>query len=614
MNAHQPIQSKQVIHLLYVPTIFCNLGCQYCYLGEQTNTKTLKKDQEQALGTLEFALAAFLKNDILPFNVSLHGGEVTTLPADTLDGLFTIIRNHYHQHHKTLVAQGFKKAHPHIKTNLFNFHKLYDLMVEHQVSISASVDLPLSLHEKYRTTKQGKSTLERTLQNVRLLGNYPHYKKMSSVLYREHFDKTDELIEDIWHIHNELGFDMNYFNFMFGFESELNDIRFTGRDANITQALPDELQVEFYQKMKNSFMGTELEMGLKRHWFDEFKPSYCTNAFNCGERFFLLQGDGNIYSCVRGQGVEPFHYGNIYTDSVESIMNNGQRKINVVHQQQGLDKDCKQCDYIHICHTGCAVVKQQRKSGKSYTCALQKAIYKDNPELYPSAQSKQHQKILSQEYALSMHPDLTSRQLVFDLPEKETLANHRLILPNDLNDNKNTLGEIIEKDSVLQTLYSNDAIVFELEGDCQTLASQILKPARTVFSLSDDQCFRLHIRKSFFAANCSELIRNTLFLQMLSNNKVIYGDEQRSKQAHIFSYQVYYDQLSPSEMYDDYVMLDLTGLFKLHSHLFKKNVLNNFFVTTHFLREYHYQKQKMNGFYHIQAINLPFQNLEFYWS
>ena len=47
-------------------------------------------------------------------------------------------------------------------------------------------------------------------------------------------------------------------------------------------------------------------MGLKRHWFDEFKPSYCTNAFNCGERFFLLQGDGNIYSCVRGQGVEPF--------------------------------------------------------------------------------------------------------------------------------------------------------------------------------------------------------------------------------------------------------------------------------------------------------------------
>jgi len=38
------------------------------------------------------------------------------------------------------------------------------------------------------------------------------------------------------------------------------------------------------------------------------------------------------------------------------------------------------------------------------------------------------------------------------------------------------------------------------------------------------------------------------------------------------------------------------------------------FVTTGQLREYHYQKQKNNAFYHIQAINLPFQNFEFYWD
>ena len=38
---------------------------------------------------------------------------------------------------------------------------------------------------------------------------------------------------------------------------------------------------------------------------------------------------------------------------------------------------------------------------------------------------------------------------------------------------------------------------------------------------------------------------------------------------------------------------------------------NNLFFTTFFLREYHYQKQRGNAFYHIQAINLPFQNFEF---
>ena len=40
---------------------------------------------------------------------------------------------------------------------------------------------------------------------------------------------------------------------------------------------------------------------------------------------------------------------------------------------------------------------------------------------------------------------------------------------------------------------------------------------------------------------------------------------------------------------------------------------NNIFFTTSSLRDYHYVKQKNNAYYHIQAINLPFQNIEFYY-
>ena len=42
-------------------------------------------------------------------------------------------------------------------------------------------------------------------------------------------------------------------------------------------------------------------------------------------------------------------------------------------------------------------------------------------------------------------------------------------------------------------------------------------------------------------------------------------------------------------------------------------MLNNLFVTTFLLREYHYQKQKANAFYHVQTANLPFQNFEFHF-
>ncbi len=60
-------------------------------------------------------------------------------------------------------------------------------------------------------------------------------------------------------------------------------------------------------------------------------------------------------------------------------------------------------------------------------------------------------------------------------------------------------------------------------------------------------------------------------------------------------------------------MFDLSGVINLHKDLYKRNVLNNLFFTTLFLRDYHYQKQKNNAFYHIQAINLPFPNIEFFY-
>ena len=95
---------------------------------------------------------------------------------------------------------------------------------------------------------------------------------------------------------------------------------------------------------------------------------------------------------------------------------------------------------------------------------------------------------------------------------------------------------------------------------------------------------------------------------------VVYGDEQRSKQEHLFNHQLFYNLLKPSPLFEDFVVADLSGLLELHRELFIKGVLNNLFVTTTYLRDYHYQKQKANAFYHIQAINLPFQNFEFYWD
>ena len=100
----------------------------------------------------------------------------------------------------------------------------------------------------------------------------------------------------------------------------------------------------------------------------------------------------------------------------------------------------------------------------------------------------------------------------------------------------------------------------------------------------------------------------------LSGDMVLYGDEGRMKQRHIMTEMVYLDVLSagPCDR-DGYYMLDITHIFREYGRFFSMEEANNLLFTTSALRDYHYAKQKNNGFYHMQAMDLPFQNIEFYY-
>ncbi len=598
----QQAQGRRHIHLLYVPTVYCNLDCSYCYLGQQTSTADLKLDIKRAVSTLRFALNKFEEAGVLPFNVSLHGGEVTTLPVPVLDELFGIIRGHYLQHYDELNALGYRKSTPHIKTNLFRFEPLLELFNRHKVSVSASIDLPLALHDQHRLRRDGKGWLGRTEDNLRLLGRYPHSSKISATLSAVHLQDIDAIVNDIWYIHRELGFDMNNMNLMFAFESELNT-----SDPNKMPLAPvyADGQLALYHALHERFVGTELEEGLRRNWFDEFSPSYCTNAFNCGEKFYLLQSDGNVYSCVRGQGIAEFHYGNIFTDSIEQILQTGAHKISHMHQQFGFEGSCQDCSHLSVCHTGCAVVKFQRHNPKSYTCDLQRQMYADQPLTYP-ADSPAEQRQYASDYAQQMHPALVAQGLVKIEPPAP-----RLVLPNDLADEKNELLKIIASDPALQQLYRDDAFVLEHDGELMALSSQILKRERVLISVADIDPLGVHVHRDLLQGG--EAHRNTLYVQLLRDSPVVYGEEARTKQEHLFTYQLWLEHLTPSAHNPEYVYADLRSIIKAHAHLYQHGVLNNLFITTSALRDYHYQQQKNNAFYHIQAINLPFQNIEFYY-
>jgi len=186
--------------------------------------------------------------------------------------------------------------------------------------------------------------------------------------------------------------------------------------------------------------------------------------------------------------------------------------------------------------------------------------------------------------------------------------------PNDFSPDRHALQTLIDGDAILKPLYNEGVFKLELDSEVIELASPILKAHSNWYTVAQGEKLVVHFPRSLLEVNCDEPVRNTLYLQMLRDTPVVYGDEKRTKQAHLFTYQVYADCLAPSDRFGtDHVMADLSGIVALHGGLYQRGVLNNLFFTTSYLRDYHYQKQKNNAFYHIQAVNLPFPNLEFFY-
>lgn len=570
---------NKYIHLLYVPTMACNMGCKYCYLEENTKDE---KTKYKPLETLEYAIEKFRQNNVIPFNISLHGGEVTTLSKKDFHDIIEYISNYYNKNRNIITNAGFKVGTPHIKTNLYDLEKHIDTIKEFNVSISGSLDLPLFLHDKYRVTKGNKKTLDKIFKNIELMRNIPNKKKVSSTIFKEHYNHIEEIIKDIKYLNKNTCLDMNDFNFMIGFDYNSN---------GILHHITEEEQVEFYKRMHKEFNGTDLTVGVNGPWFDEFGPGYCTNCDNCGEKFFLLEKNGDIYSCVRGQKNKDYYYGNIYENSVEEILNTAQKKIFSNHNKMPLAEECTKCGYLYLCKTGCPFVKNTYNTNKSYTCKLQQQLYKDR------------------NYNIDEYND----EFVYQYLIKMRAQDNSKYIPKRNND-YNQLEEIIKQDKKLKYIYDDNVFILKVDDIEYKLSSQIIKKVRDFIYVTPESKIKIYMKKNMINEECDYPENNSLYIMLLSGDLVIYGDEQRTKQRHVFTHQVYKGVLDNTKTdKEDYYEYDITSLINEYKHSLTFDMPNNIFFTTSSLRDYHYIKQKNNAYYHIQAINLPFQNIEFYY-
>ena len=98
------------------------------------------------------------------------------------------------------------------------------------------------------------------------------------------------------------------------------------------------------------------------------------------------------------------------------------------------------------------------------------------------------------------------------------------------------------------------------------------------------------------------------------HNSSYISNENRIKQKHKMKHQIYTNTIKKNKSdKKNYYCIDITNILSLYYNDISNDNPNNLFFTTSELRDYHYFKQKNNAYYHIQAINLPFQNIEFFY-
>lgn len=576
---------KDVQSLTYVPNSYCNFGCKYCYLGKLTEKDNTTED---SVKNLEKIIEEYENSNILINHITFHGAEITTLPNTTLDKLFTVCRNYYNSHLMELRDYRVTRPSIGVKTNLYRYDKVRDIFNKHNIATSCSIDLPFKHHREFRVLKDGSDTFDKVYNNILLLnqdseGNFT----MSCTIGIKALEHINEFIADIEHL-DSIGIDMcRNFYIMFIYDSAYSKVK-TG--------MTDEEQGIFFDKLLNHFKGTKFEQAIYYSWFREFPIGYCTNEANCGRNNYLVQKNGDVYPCHRGQAVPELKFGNILQDSFEDITKTGTNAIaNYDNNNLPLRIDCLECNWFHYCNMGCPISRRDINYNKSYTCTVQRKLYKAQPERFP--EDPIAAAIARDSYIKTMMPNYYYSTDVPKLMKNNT----------EFYDPKNSLESIILRDKVLMELYNPSNIKLGINSEYIDLFSSLLNDKTMSVTMYNTDDLKLFLSNEYVDINHTE--DNNILLMILSKDTVVYGDEQRNKMQHIEHIEI---DLKDTEKVEEGYLVDLHKVLEsIKDKIPREDMWYEMFITTKDARRYHYDKHSKNAFYHIETINLPFHSFFF---
>lgn len=183
--------------LILQPTPFCNINCSYCYLPNRQSTRRMSRETLEQI--FRWVFASGLARD--RFTLLWHAGEPLVLPVSFYADAMAALE--VYSARKVPVDHSFQTNGMLIDEEWCEFIRAQD------IHMGVSVDGPAFLHDRYRRTRQGKGTLNKTLCGIDLLHRYEIPFHVLTVLTADALDHPDELF-DFYRSHHiqQIGFNM----------------------------------------------------------------------------------------------------------------------------------------------------------------------------------------------------------------------------------------------------------------------------------------------------------------------------------------------------------------------------------------------------------------------
>ena len=160
------------------PTPYCNINCEYCYLGNRDDRRLMAADVVDAIRDKLFSrLAPYAAPRIV-----WHAGEPTAAPIAW-----------YEYAYQTLQAAAPPDATFAIQTNGVSISQAWiDFLHGSKTQVGMSIDGPQRFHDRWRKTRAGTPTWSLVTSNLRKLQSAGLHPSVISVLHPECLSAPDE--------------------------------------------------------------------------------------------------------------------------------------------------------------------------------------------------------------------------------------------------------------------------------------------------------------------------------------------------------------------------------------------------------------------------------------